>query len=119
MMVNYDQLRDKLRNEKWNDNHNYDTESASKYFIEKLQGCIRSCTKKIRIKKQNSKRREWMTDAFLRSICTKMNCTGDCRGVELKMEYRNKLTLLIKTRKHLRGEIVKNGGNSKGLWKCV
>ncbi|KAL3288172.1 hypothetical protein HHI36_002623, partial [Cryptolaemus montrouzieri] len=111
-MVNYDQLRDKLRNEKWNDiYHSYDTESASKYFIEQLQGCIRSCTKKIRIKKQKFEKKGMDDGHLLRSL----------NDVELKMKfrkYRNKLTELIKTRKneYSRGEIVKNGGNSEGLW---
>ncbi|KAL3282313.1 hypothetical protein HHI36_005502 [Cryptolaemus montrouzieri] len=96
-----------LRNEKWNDiYHSYDAESASKYFIEQLQGCIRSCTRKIRIKKQNSKRREWMTDALLKWICTKnelyRGLQRSLNDVELKMEfkkYRNKLTELIKPKK--------------------
>lgn len=127
--INYKNMKKILEEESWDVLYNTcEVDVAWTLFTNRLQEIIENCTKTIKIKKSDRKRKPWITRGIIVSIKRKDQLYKDAikhpTNYELLRSFKthkNILEDLIKCakRNYYRKEIDKNKNYSRGLWKIV
>lgn len=128
-ILNMDKFSEILSQKDWSELYQCENaESATEYFVNFLQNEINKCTSKIKIKRINKKRKDWITDGLVKSVNTKniyqkqLLKNPHDKDLERKYKnYRNKLNSVIKTAKtnFYRSQIEQRPYDSKTLWSVV
>lgn len=104
-----------------------DADRATDLFIEKIKNYIKVCTKILKIKQNNIKRKDWITCGLIKSINKRnylykeMKKNPSLENITNYKRYRNKLNDLIKNAKinYYQNKIEQNKNNATGLWNCL
>lgn len=127
--LNHEKLRNKLKNENWNNLYDMDdTNTAVNFFVDKLKTVIKQCSDTVMIKKKEVRKTPWITAGLLKAIQTKNELYKKHRknidSTDILNEfknYRNRLNNLIKTTKtdYFKRQIDDNKNCPKKLWNCM
>lgn len=127
--ISYDKLKNVLRSENYHDI--YDAENinnAVDLFINKLQLHISNCTNKIKMKRNEIKRNNWITNGLINSINKKNSMHKKLKNnpennnlLNQYRIYRNKLNELIKKTKtnYYKNQITESNNCPAKMWQCV
>lgn len=127
--INYENLKQDLRTHDWNIYFNIDdVNMLATYMIKILNDITAKHTKVIKRKRNDIKRKQWITNGLIKSINTKnelhrkyKNNPDNHAAKEEFITYRNYVNKLIKTTKSnfYKKQINLNKNNSKNLWSVV
>lgn len=124
-------LREKLRNEQWNNVLNsYDTETCSKNFENTLSQHIKNSTTEstVHIKSKLRILKPWITQGLIISIRNKEKLYKTAlknplneKALIFYKKFKNKLTYCIKKNKedYFKNKILSADNNNKQIWKTV
>lgn len=128
-VINYEKLKFDLQREEWLSVYTSgDANYTADQLINTLKMYIEKNTTRIKIKRSNYKRKDWITDGLIKSIKTKDELYQKCinnphnKNIETEFKiYRNKLNAIIKKTKtkFYRTQIEKNRNSTKQLWTTV
>lgn len=125
--IDYKNLRSELCEYDWCTFYEMrDIEMATPFFIERICKLTEKYTKRIKRKKDDKKRKEWVTKALMKSITTKNQLYKKYRenpeayGEEFR-NYRNRLNRVMEITKlnYYKSKIEKNKKSSKQLWNTI
>lgn len=127
--IKYAQLRKLLKAHDWGNFYSIcDVEEATNYFVNTLQNMINICTVKVKVCKQNEKRKCWITFGLIKAIKKRDQLyklwQSNPEDNVLKNNftaYRNMLNSLIRQAKvsYYRNLIADTKGDSKKLWNII
>lgn len=121
-------LISELSKEDWTDVYSCsDIDSATDLLIDKLKLNISNCTRVVKKKSKELKRKSWITNGLVKSTNTKndlfkiMKKFPTDENINQYKKFRNKLNDLIKNTKmnYYQNKINKNKNNTTGLWNCI
>lgn len=127
--TDYGKLKTRLSEYDWNDLYNtIDVNKATEIIINRIKKETDECTIILKKKRTEIKRKCWITEGLVKSVCKKddlyKKLQRDPENIELVTEYRtyrNKLNELIKITKtsYYKKKIEERKDNCKELWKTV
>lgn len=123
--IDYNKLKEVLKDISWEDLENDNLENVTNKFINIIKNEIRRCTKIVKIKHKNKKRKNWITKELIKCINKRDKMYAELKNnpnnINLKDQYKkysNDLNNVIKKQKvdYFKKKVEKNSSCSKNLW---